>query len=133
MINAPTSMIAGAAPPPSGGLLKTGRTMPSTLPDHAPTRTVGPRDLPSAAVVHDVLAQEGVDATSLDDLLHYAGKRGWSWRITGGRDFPHCRAAILAPWVSREPWAQAWGEGPTEAMSMALALTVRTPPPVVDA
>ncbi len=101
----------------------------SSLPDHAPSRTVGPRDLPSAAHARDVLAQEGVDASSLDDMMHYAGRRGWFWRISGGIDFPRCWAGILAPWVSREPWAQAWGEGPTEALSIALALTVCTPPP----
>lgn len=61
--------------------------------------------------------------------MHYAGTRGWFWRITGGIDFPRCWAATIAPWVSREPWAQAWGEGPTEALSIAVALTVRTPPP----
>ena len=90
-------------------------------------------DLPSPAAVHAVLAQEGIDATCLDDLLHYAGKRGWSWRITGSSDFPRCRAATLAPWVNRAPWAQVSGDGPAEALSMALALTIRTPPPVVDA
>ncbi len=89
-------------------------------------------DLPSPAAVHDVLAQEGVDATSLDDLMHYAGKRGWSWRITGGTDFPRCRATIFAPWVNPEPWAQARGDGPVEALSLALATTIRRPPPIVD-
>ena len=76
MINAPSSMIAGDGPPPSAGPLKSdgehggdlpgravraGRTMPSSLSDHAPSRTVGPRDLPSPAVVRAVLAQEGGD------------------------------------------------------------------------
>jgi hypothetical protein len=89
-------------------------------------------DLPSSAAVHDVLAQEGVDATSLDDLMHYAGKRGWSWRITGGIDFPRCQAVTLAPWVNRAPWAQVWGDGPVEALSIALAVTIGRPPPVAD-
>ncbi len=106
-------------------------TTPSRDGHHAHVLAIT-HDLPTPTAAHDVLAQEGVDASSLDDLMHYAGKRGWSWRLTGGPDFPRCRAVTLAPWESSAPWAQAWGDGLEEALSVALAMTIRRPPPLVD-
>ncbi len=49
--------------------------------------------------------------------------------MAGGRGYLRCWAATVAPWVSRDPWPEAWGDGPAEALSIAVALTIQTPPP----
>ncbi len=119
----------------------------STLPDHAPSRCVRPSDTPSPAAARALLAREGVDATDLDALIDYVSQRGWMWRMgrapsnTGRRGWRwrlrrdrndrdrRYWAAVIVPWVSRDPWAAAWGSGPDEALSIAMALTIQTPPP----
>ena len=87
--------------------------------DHAPSRTVRPGDSPSPAAARAQLAREGVDATDLDALGRFLAEQGWIWRLAGGRTYPRCWAATVAPWVSRDPWAEAW--------SMVLLLTLTTP------
>ena len=99
------------------------------LPDLAPSRSVRPGEKPNPTAARALLAGEGVDATNLDDLMRYAGERGWIWRLGGGRNYPRCWAATVAPWVSQDAWADVWGDGPAEALSIALVLTTRTPPP----
>ncbi len=101
----------------------------SALLDHAPSRALRPGEKPNPTAARALLAQEGVDATNLDDLMRYAGERGWVWRLGGGRTYPRCWAATVAPWVSQEAWADAWGDSPEEALSIAVALTITTPPP----
>ncbi len=104
-------------------------TPPNTLPAHAPSRTMRPGEWPSPAAAHALLARERVDATSLDDLGRFLAEQGWIWRLAGGRTYPRCWAAIVAPWVSRDPWAAAWGDGSAEALSIVVAMTIQTPPP----
>ncbi len=104
-------------------------TTPNTLPDHAPSRTIRPGEKPNPNQARALLAREGVDATNLDDLMRFAGEQGWVWRLGGGRNYPRCWAATVAPWVSQEAWADAWGDSPAEALSIALAQTIKTPPP----
>ncbi len=106
-----------------------GMSAPYRLPDHAPSRTVRPGEKPSPAAARAFLAREGVDATNFDDLMRYAGERGWVWRLGGGRNYPRCWAATVAPWVSQEARADSWGDGPAEALSIAIAQTIQTPPP----
>ncbi len=101
----------------------------TTLPDHAPSRTLRPGEKPNPVQARAFLGREGVDATNLDDLMRYASEQGWVWRLGGGRNYPRCWAATVAPWVSREAWADAWGDGPAEALSIALVQTIQTPPP----
>ena len=79
----------------------------STLPDHAPSRIVRPGGSPSPAAARAQLAREGVDATNLDDLGRFLAEQGWIWRLAGGRNYPRCWAATVAPWVSRDPWAES--------------------------
>ncbi len=104
-------------------------TIPSTLPDHGPSRTVRPGDRTSPAAARVLLAREGVDATRLDDLGRFLAEQGWICRLAGGRNYPRCWAATVAPWVSRDPWTEAWGDGPAEALSIVVAMTIQTPPP----
>ena len=99
------------------------------LPDNAPRRTVRPGEKPSPTAARALLVREGVDATNLDDLMRYVCERGWVWRLGGGRTHPRCWGATVAPWVSRDPWAESWGNSPAEALSIAVALTLTTPPP----
>ncbi len=103
--------------------------VPSNLPDHAPSRTVRPGDWPSPKAVRDRLDRIGMDATSLPELMHFIGEQGWIWRLAGGPNFPRCWGAIIVPWVSMEPWAEGWGNGPAEALSLALVLAMGTWPP----
>ncbi len=98
------------------------------FPDHAPSRTVRPVTWPSPAAARARLAREGVDATSLDDLGRFLAEQGWVWRLASGRTYPRCWAATVAPWISRDPWAESWGDSPAEALSIAVALTITTPP-----
>ncbi|MDP9369909.1 MAG: hypothetical protein M3Q03_16835 [Chloroflexota bacterium] len=70
-----------------------------------------------------------MDATSLPELMHFIGEQGWIWRLAGGPNFPRCWGAIIVPWVSMEPWAEGWGNGPAEALSLALVLAMGTWPP----
>ncbi len=103
-------------------------TAPSTLPDHAPSRSVRPGNAPNPTAARALLASEGIDATSLDDLGRFIAEQGWIWRLAGGRTYPRCWAATVAPWISRDPWAESWGDSPAEALSIAVALTIQTPP-----
>ncbi len=104
-------------------------TTPPTLPNHDPSRTVRPGDWPSPKAVRDRLDRIGMDATSLPELMHFIGQQGWLWRLAGGPNFPRCWAVIVVPWVSLEPWAEGWGNGPAEALSLTLALAMMTWPP----
>ncbi len=99
------------------------------FPEHALSRTLRPVAWPSPAAARALLAREGVDATSLDDLGRLLPEQGRVWRLASGRTYPRCWAAIVAPWVSRDPWAEAWGNGPAEALSIVVAMTIQTPPP----
>ncbi len=90
----------------------------STIPDYAPSRTVRPGKKPSPAAAHALFAREGVGATNLDALMRYAAECGWVWRLSGGRNYPRCWTATVASWVSRDPWAESWGDGLGEAMTI---------------
>ena len=105
-----------------------GMSAPYRLPDHAPSRTVRPGESPTPAAARAQLAREGVDVTDLDALCRFLAEQGWVWRLAGGRNYPRCWAATVAPWVSRDPWAEAWGDGLAQAWSMVLLLTLTTPP-----
>ncbi|MDP9370485.1 MAG: hypothetical protein M3Q03_19820 [Chloroflexota bacterium] len=70
-----------------------------------------------------------MDATNLPELMHFIGQQGWLWRLAGGPNFPRCWADIVVPRVSLEPWAEGWGDGPAEALSLALVLAMMTWPP----
>ncbi len=104
-------------------------TTPKTLPEDAPSRSVRPGDAPNPAAARAILAREAVDATSLDDLGRFIAEQGWVWRLASGRTYPRCWAATVAPWISRDPWAESWGDSPAEALCIAVALTIQTPPP----
>ncbi len=99
------------------------------LPDDAPSRTVRPGEKPSLAAARALLPREGVEATNLDDLMRHAGERGLVWHLGGGRNYPRCWAATVTPLVSHDAWADAWGDSPAEALSLALVLTIQTPSP----
>ena len=58
------------------------------------------------------LARVGVDAPDLDALGRFITEQGWIWRLAGGRNYSRCWGATVAPWVSRDPWAESWGESP---------------------
>ncbi len=66
---------------------------------------------------------------SLDDLSRVLVEQGWVWRLASGRTYPRCWAATVAPWISRDPWAESWGDSAAEALSIAMALSIQTPPP----
>ncbi len=42
---------------------------------------------------------------------------------------PRCWAAPVAPWGSQDAWADSWGDGPAEVLSITLVLTIQRPPP----
>ncbi len=65
----------------------------------------------------------------LHDFGRFLAEQGWVWRLASGRTYPRCWAAIAAPWLSQDPWAESWGDGPAEALGIAVALTIQTPPP----
>ncbi|MDP9469139.1 MAG: hypothetical protein M3Q71_00515 [Chloroflexota bacterium] len=70
--------------------------------------------------------------TNLVDLGRFIAEQGPVWRLASGRTYPRCWAATLAPWVNHDPWVEAWGDSPTEALSIAVALTIQTSPELVD-
>jgi len=79
-------------------------------------------------VLHDHGLETG-DLFALFALFAAVASRGWVWRLASGPAYPRSWAGVVVPAFGAEPWAEAWGTDPIEALTVALAETLTDPPP----